>query len=279
MNQNQKNALKTARAVLAKETLKILEDGYYFTDGKKVDIRQALRFSKNETRIYNPNSFQSGWKNQRIESPKLSISEQTTAEAISDYQGTQICALNFASAKSPGGGFKRGAIAQEEDLAIASGLYSSLETKPSYYKEQKEFPSSLHLDLAIYSPNVPFFRNRDWSFKSVPDTASIITCAAPNRIALQENDSKSLPHVEGALQRRIKLIIEIAQSNNINTLILGAWGCGVFGNDPTQISKLFLEGIREHGKGIPKIHFAVYDPSPEKKTYQAFEYAILNYKP
>jgi uncharacterized protein (TIGR02452 family) len=224
-------------------------------------LSRSKTYSRNSTITPNPTI------------PQITVTNETTGMAILRLADEQnLCALNFASAKSPGGGYLNGAIAQEEDLALASGLGASLSTPPSqkFYQEHAQYPSCLHLDLAIYSPRVPFFRDPLWRMLPAPVPCDIITCAAPNTNKLKESEPKSLPHVKGAFERRIELILKLAQHHHVHTLILGAWGCGVFGNNPQQVATLFCAGILKHG-GTPHIHFAVYDTSQDQKTFNAFK--------
>jgi uncharacterized protein (TIGR02452 family) len=77
------------------------------------------------------------------------------------------------------------------------------------------------------------------------------------------------------MKRRISYVLAVSEKNNVDLLILGAWGCGVFRNDPEKIAGNFKDVLNEERKfGIPRIVFAVLDR--EGKTYGAFERLLNN---
>merc|ERR1711972_695724 len=95
--------------------------------------------------------------------------------------GGAVCLLNFASAKKPGGGFQNGASAQEESLALSSGLYACLAPHyEDFYSPHRRDPhGGLYSHAMLYSPRVPFFREDSGHFYPLW-TASVITSPAPN---------------------------------------------------------------------------------------------------
>jgi uncharacterized protein (TIGR02452 family) len=80
------------------------------------------------------------------------------------------------------------------------------------------------------------------------------------------------------MKRRARMVLAVAAAHRCEALVLGAWGCGVFRNDPATIAQIFREVLNEpHFEGkFAHIEFAIYDASPEPTTYQAFvkEFAI-----
>lgn len=54
-------------------------------------------------------------------------------------------------------------------------------------------------------------------------------------------------------------------------MILGAWGCGVFDQDPSEVAKQFIDELENH-KDIENIIFAIIDK--ESNNYRDFEKAI-----
>lgn len=154
-----------------------------------------------------------------------------TVSAIFKYGKDTTTILNFASFHHPGGGYLNGAMAQEEALCIESFLYNVLaEFKDSFYAENNSFRcNSLYKDRALYSPAVLFQKGR------MQFHCDVLTCAAPNvsasRVSAEENTR--------VLDSRIKFVLDIALGHNPEVLILGAFGCGVFGQDPTEVASLF----------------------------------------
>lgn len=180
-----------------------------------------------------------------------------STEAVLSHPGATM--LNFASYKHPGGGFIKGTWAQEEAICHDSNLYNILSHFNSFYVEnEKSMNSSLYTDRAIFTPNVIFERNN----KTVE--CNVITCAAPNwNIAI--NYDVTPQENEEALKQRIDFVISIAEENNCDTIILGAWGCGVFGQNPKVVAKLFKERLT-----ISSIRLAIFAIPGHNTNYESF---------
>ena len=148
----------------------------------------------------------------------------------------KITALNFASYTSPGGKFIEGSNAQEESLCHSSNLYNILAQCPDYYIENKKhFNQNLFTDRALYSPNVVFHNQQKTNFVK----ADILTCAAPNWTRAQEYENINKLQNTLTLFQRMQFIKSIAETQQVDVLILGAWGCGVFGQDPQEVAQCF----------------------------------------
>ncbi len=131
----------------------------------------------------------------------------------------------------------------------------------------------MYLDLIIFSPQVPFFRNDAGVLLEKPISASVITAPAPNRGAVAQNEPRNLPLIEPALRRRAEMILRVAQAHKVERLVLGAWGCGVFRNDPAQVASIFAELIKPTGRfaGMFRdVLFSVYDRAEPPLILQAF---------
>ena len=153
-------------------------------------------------------------------------------------ENEKVAILNFASFTHPGGGFLNGAKAQEESLCGESWLYEVLEQfKDTWYSNNwKTANKGLYSDRLLYSPDVPFIR-----YDKIRK-ADVITCAAPNWGYYKDsNDEVSFKKMKNtrALRRRMGMILRTAEEHNIDTLILGAWGCGAFKQDPNLIACQF----------------------------------------
>ena len=120
-------------------------------------------------------------------------------------------------------------------------------------------------DWAIYSPNVPVFRNDDGTELEAPWLLSFITCAAPYAPHVGQPEAGDL------LQRRIHRVLAIASAYGHAALVLGAWGCGAFGNDPQRTAADFRQALEyEFAGAFSDIVFAITDWSPERKTLGPF---------
>ena len=173
-----------------------------------------------------------------------------------DEGNEDIACLNFASAKNPGGGFLGGSQAQEESLARSTGLYNCLLKGEEYYRENRKFKSCFYTDYMIYSPVVPILKNEEGLLLEKLYTASIITSPAVNKGVLKKGKTTG---VEEVMKQRIEKVLAVFLENGHKNIVLGAWGCGVFQNDPKDISLYFKEVIEAKFKNeFEKITFAIY---------------------
>src|SRR5579871_3587660 len=219
---------RVTRAVMAKQTVEICEAGFYLSPaGMRVNIGAELGCAKKGTVLYSPENQPSLLQVARNKQTRSEVRNETAFEAIARLAvaGGHVACLNFASAKNPGGGFLNGSLAQEEALACASGLYPCLLAAPGYYERNRANRSALYLDLAIFSPLVPFFRDDSGALLGKPLMASVITSPAPNAGAIAQNEPSNLRHVEPTMTRRAEQVLNIAAAHQVDRLVLGAWGC------------------------------------------------------
>jgi uncharacterized protein (TIGR02452 family) len=257
-------------AQIATGTLSILEAGGYFSPSREWryldrEVQQAVKGTVLYPPEVNPQALIECLYDTHIEV----CNESTLAAAHRLVRlGQNPVALNFASAKNPGGGFLSGARAQEESIARASALYPCLKGKPmyGYHRRLRDF---LYTDYAIYSPFVPVFRDDDDTLLEEPYLASIITAPAVNAGALERSrQDEVLP----AMQRRIDKVLHIGIEHGHASIVLGAWGCGVFKNDPIAIARLFKEALQgRFRRAYQTVVFAVLNTSRKRDTLQAFE--------
>ncbi|MEO1267381.1 MAG: TIGR02452 family protein, partial [Myxococcota bacterium] len=255
---------------IAKETLAILDAGTYTApSGALRNIAQSQTSAEAQTVLYRPDALRSLLKQASTPqeaSPLIEVWESTTQEAalrLTDT-GAQVALLNFASARNPGGGFLNGARAQEEDLARCSGLYRCLLRQPRYYQINRAQSSMLYTDHIIYSPDVPFFRvHSRQGLLEHPFYASVITAPAPNAGQFRRKRRGRGQPLSEALHRRAGYVLAVARDHGHRVLVLGAWGCGVFRNDPAAVADAFgawLEHPTFQGD-FDRVVFAIYDPT------------------
>jgi len=266
---------------VGKETVQIVQCGAYdVPSGPRVSIADAVARAVRGTRLYTPAELEL-LAPRPLEAPpdppRVEVSAETTGAAarrLVEREGeARVVALNFASAKNPGGGFLRGARAQEEDLARCSALYESLVTQRAYYDENRACGSMLYTDHIIYSPDVPFFRDERLELLAAPFLVSIITAPAPNAGEELARNSGARGQIRAALERRADFVLRVAASEQHRTLVLGAWGCGVFRNDPTDVADVFasLLGSPRFQGAFRRVVFAVYDRSEQGVNRRPFE--------
>ena len=174
----------------------------------------------------------------------LAIDNLDSVSAIFKHnydENEKIAVLNFASYKNPGGMFINGSKAQEECLCHDSFLYNVLkEFTDSYYARNNLYKNkALYMDRALYSPDVVF--EVDGKLRKV----DVITCAAPNKSAAQNYLNVTDEENYNVLKQRIKFVLDIAKDNQVDTLILGAYGCGVFGQNPIEVAEIFKYWLYE----------------------------------
>lgn len=245
------------------------------------DFGAAQAFAKDNTRLFTPDELQRLFEmcqdTNQPPTSRIDVWACSTQEAAYrlTQQGKAVLLLNFASAKNAGGGFLSGAKAQEEDLCRASGLYECQLTCPMYYKANRAHRSSIYTHHMIYSPKVPFFRLQDW----LDDVflASVITAPAPNMGAYLQTDPNGRTKVEQAFIERTKLLLALIQSLGYRTVVLGAWGCGVFQNDPAFVAKVFAQELAKpyFASAFDDVVFAIYDKSKTQSVLTAFKTQFL----
>jgi uncharacterized protein (TIGR02452 family) len=207
------------------------------------------------------------------------VHQATTLEAAGQLAGQyqRVAVLNFASARNPGGGFLGGSQAQEESLARSSGLYTCLtQFKEMYSFNARPESTGLYSDHLIYSPAVPVLRADNGQWLPQPQLLDIITAPAVNAGALARNSPELLPQLVPTMRQRLRLVLAVAARHGVEALVLGAWGCGVFGNEPGQVAELFAEVLAEPGVRARFRHldFAIFDPKPPHSVLQAFAKAL-----
>lgn len=266
---------RSQRASIANETLEILSRGTYRgPDGAAISIESALRAAVKGTVVYAPNDHEELLTRLRefsadlpaSDGTKFSVVNATTFAAaqqlLQDHPTERVACLNFASAKNPGGGFLRGAQAQEECLARASGLYACIRNASAYYETNRNCGTALYTDHVIYSPDVPVFRDDDDRLLATPYQVSIITAPAVNAGAVKKNEPQRIFQIEPVMRRRIESVLGIAAERKDTDLVLGAWGCGVFQNSPSEVAAWFHEALtanRLFRGRFQRVVFAVLD--------------------
>lgn len=186
-------------------------------------------------------------------------------------EGKGAAVLNFASAKNPGGGFINGAMAQEESLAASSCLYKTLTAHEDYYKNNRLCKSMMYTNHAIYSPDVVFFRDGGFQLLAESVTASVLTLPAVNMGQVMQK-GEDTGQAKRVMKRRMKLALAIFAAQKCRHLVLGAYGCGVFRNDPVQIAAWWKELLEEFfPDAFESVVFAVLDHSSSQSCIRAFQ--------
>ncbi len=256
---------------VASQTMKICEEESYEVNGEKVKFPKGA------------------YRHAEVITPKMG--EVLLQEEISIPENGEMCeitvinsdsfaaarkydrplVLNFANAHNPGGGFRIGATAQEEALCRCSTLYVSITSAGAseMYRYNNTHFSNVESDYMILSPEVLVFRDEKLNFLEQPFTAAVITVPAPNRYgaAMLVSSAK----IRETFLRRIRIMLKAAAGRKYRNLVLGAWGCGAFGNKPEEVAAYFREAIIDENLGVffDEICFAVFG-SENGKNITAF---------
>jgi uncharacterized protein (TIGR02452 family) len=211
----------------------------------------------------------------RMPEMRVGVVNDTTMNAASRLVegGHRTLALNFANGVVPGGGFLHGARAQEETLCRCSALFATLDGD-AMYEAHRSRADDASSDWAIVSPDVPFFRADDGTPLDRPWLLSVLTCAAPVARPTAMGDGKDLV-AAGQLRARIHRVLSIAEAHGFDALVLGAWGCGAFGNDPARTASDFRDALAGPFLGaFREVIFAIADWSPERRFLGPFRDAF-----
>lgn len=222
------------------------------------------------------------------------VTKKRTFEAAASYKNQHVAVHNFASASNPGGGVTKGANAQEECLCRCSGLYFCLNTPvmwDGFYKPHRDAHDPIHNDDIIYTPGVTVFKTDSATPQLLPESewydVDIITCAAPN---LRNQPSNRYNSGDGNRQvkmtdkgllalheKKLRRILEVALSEGCETIILGAFGCGAFQNNPEVVALANRNVIKDYLHAFKNVEFAVYCPPRDDSNFRIFERVLKVY--
>lgn len=222
------------------------------------------------------------------EPAKLIVSKKRSYEAASGYKGQKVCVHNFASASNPGGGVTRGAGAQEECLCRCSTLYFCLNIRDmwnGFYAPHRNEHNPIHNDDIIYTPQVKVFKTDTAYPKLMPEgdwyDVNVITCAAPNLRPVPSNSynqgdgNKAVKVSDKELlalhEKRLRRILDVAVLEGNEVVILGAFGCGAFLNNPEVVARAAKNVIADYMHAFKVIEFAIYCSPRDEQNYKVFD--------
>lgn len=264
---------------IAQQTEEIVTAGAYrASDGREVPVAAAVEAARAGTRMYGP---------EPVRTPTVTpvdtlfeVTGESSLEAARRLAGDNgpVAVLNFSSARNPGGGYLNGAQAQEEALCRASALYTCLLRAREFYDHHRAHRDPFYTDRVIHSPAVPVFRDDRGRLLDEPYTAGFLTAAAPNAGVVLRTVPERAPELPGALAGRAERVLETAAAQGYRRLVLGAWGCGVFRNDPAEVAEAFKDLLV---KGRFEAHFehvvfGILDRTAGGTTRKAFDQAFAS---
>ncbi len=125
----------------------------------------------------------------------------------------------------------------------------------------------------IHSPGVPVFRDDRGTLLAAPYEAGFLTSAAPNAGVIAQRSPERTGELPAVLHRRAERVLEVASAAGYRRLVLGAWGCGVFRNDPAHVAAAFGALLGPGGRfagRVDEVVFGVLDrqnPSPARNAF------------
>ncbi|MEU8892749.1 TIGR02452 family protein [Streptomyces sp. NPDC048442] len=188
-----------------------------------------------------------------------------------------VAVLCFASARNPGGGYLNGAQAQEEALCRASALYTCLLRAPEFYAHHRAERDVFYTDRVIHSPGVPVFRDDRGRLLCAPYKAGFLTSPAPNAGVIRQREPQEAGRVPAVLASRAERVLEVAVACGYRRIVLGAWGCGVFMNEPPVVAGVFrdlLTGDGRFARHFDRVTLAVLDRTGGGPALAAFRTAF-----
>jgi len=259
---------------LAHATTAIVEAGCYVApSGREVSVAESTASAVARTRLYLPGQDVVVPAEASGPAPVVEVTNESSLSA-SRRLGDDVACLVFASARKPGGGFLNGAQAQEESIARVSALYACQTAVPQFYAFHRQSGDLRYSDRVIYSPRVPVFRDEDGTLLEEPYLVSFLTAAAPNLGEILSSQPASAGSVPDLLAARAGRVLAVAAAHGHRELVLGAWGCGVFRNNPATVARMFAEHLARAAGWFDRVVFAVLDHQRGTPAYSAFADAL-----
>ena len=277
---------------MLKDTFDIFKRGYYIKHGKTVYTKLSQQ-EREECYVYLPEDVKHimerkdfehvhvfgrmGVGCQNVDSFAMALEQYKYKFLFSEKKENNVLVLNFANPVNPGGGVRRGARAQEEDLCRKSSLLFSLESDfaQRYYKYNRSLHTYMGSDAVILTPNVEIVKDTNGELLDETVIVSVLTCAAP--LVTRDMEGLSVEQYRELFYNRICGILKCAAFWGYQALVLGAFGCGAFGNDAKTVSDLFYKALKEFDYDgmkakdfFRRIDFAVLDRSSKQYNFNEF---------
>lgn len=191
----------------------------------------------------------------------------------------KVAILNFADAMKYGGWVENGAQTQEENICRCTNLHPVLgksECDENYYAPNKKHVQDIGYEIytnrLIYTEGITVFKD-DKKYNNIePRKLDVITCPAPREILASE-------YALWLYRSRITQIVLSAVENGAECIVLGAWGCGAFAQDPEVVAQAFAEVLNKYNGYFKDIVFAIKSTPTwgEDGAYEIFRRVLRKY--
>jgi len=254
------------------------------------DLYYSVKVAKNKTRIFYEDDYPV-FNAFNIKDTEITVTGNRSYQAAmrlrKEAPNAKIAVMNFANAFHAGGGVTKGKSAQEESLCRTSTLYPLLyrrTLRDSFYRHHHELNTPKASDSLIYTEGVIICKTDEDIPKRMPKkdwvTVDVITIAAPDlrcksNIHVSRMNGRT-PYVNDAelfgyhVKRAIHMLT-CAAAMGADILVLGAFGCGAFQNNPEVVAKAYKTALNVFPKVFRKIEFAVYCPHRVCPNYDIFK--------
>lgn len=263
-NEEEKKLILTAL-----ETIDISRQSYYYKNEKLIQLKTKSRNSFNNAIVYSTDLTEKldfGSTFRGLNECTIQVMDCDSIEAALKLNMPLV--MNFANPYRPGGGFFYGAKAQEESLCRSSTLYLSLssEAADEMYSYNNQHKSSVNSDYMILSPDVCVFRNSKYELLDEPYYVSVISVSAPESCDIVLPKSE----LEEIMKKRIRNMLNVASKHGYRSLVLGAWGCGAFGNDANSVASCFYDVLinQNYSYWFDNIIFAILSDKEKLEVFQ-----------
>ena len=257
-------------------------------------LKAAIQKSIEGSKVYVEDDYPAFDKN-KFEQTAVSVNGDRSFQAARRHfeldPSARIGVLNFASAVNPGGGVLKGSRAQEECLCRCSTLYAVISNEKfvaPFYSYHRKRHDIRYTDRCIYSPDIVVIKSDINRPERLPSEqwlkVDVLTCAAPKLRERPNNkfdpgDEKPIKVSDAELfdihVKRGEHILTIAAHHGIDILLLGAFGCGAFRNNPLVVADAYKKILSDFNGAFKEIVFAVYCPTNQNdNNYLAFERVI-----
>ncbi len=262
-NQNVPNSANLAQDPIAQDTRKISQTEFAKATKKLCQTTLAVNAHIKPEVLANPLAAPANRLNTEI--VVVPATSTQMAEKLVQEMSLRPAVLNMANETTPGGTFLTGGTAQEEQLCRQSNLYEALEAAAHAN------PSLYPIDSfgAILTPQVTFFKD-DANRRNEPFSVDVITSAAYN-CRPGGNKPNTAADYRAGTKKKIQAMFRAASLNGNDSLVLSAFGCGVFGNDPKFMSELYNEVLTEEGSEFKGRFRAVIFAIPGGPNLTAFQ--------
>jgi len=161
----------------------------------------------------------------------------------------RVAVMNLSSGERQpaGGSYLGGSMTQEESIYYRSTLGSTLENIKA-----DVFPFEHNV---IFTPNVLVIKDREYKDLPRHESISVVSVTAHRPKMIKKVLTPEQVH---QLERRIRMCMIACEEHKIQTVVLGALGCGVFRNNPVQVAQCFRTVLSER-KYVPEVYFAILE--------------------